>query len=93
MNTEEVETPHQDGPAWKIVGKFPTFELADSRRNELATDDDTQVKVHWQGTAYAPYFAVKQRPNPMLAAAETEKIRKEDKKKRKAKLNKKRRKK
>jgi len=94
MSTKEVvEEGCQEGPRWKIVGKFPTFELADLRRNKLAVDDDIQVKVHWQGTDSNRYFAVKQRLNPAIAAAKADRIHKEGKKKRKAKLDKNRKKK
>jgi len=69
MNTEE-ETTHQDGPAWKIVAKYATFEEADQKRLELAPEKDLQVKVHWQGIASKRYFAVKTRTNPEAAATE-----------------------
>jgi len=70
MNTNEVETPHQDGPAWKIVGRFPTFAEADLRRNKLLEEKDLQVKIHLQGLESSPYFAVKTRQDPAVVIAE-----------------------
>ncbi len=93
MSTDEVETKHQDGPAWKIVAKCATYEEADQKRLELATEKDLQVKVHWQGKVNSRYFAVKTRTDPSVAADEEAALRRAEKKRRKAKLNKKRRKK
>jgi len=93
MSTEEVDVGHQEGPPWKIVGRFPTFEKANDRRNELLVEEDLQVKVHWHGGANNRYFAVKTRTDPSLALAEALNAKREEKKKRKARLNKKRRKK
>ena len=64
MNTDNTETTHQDGPAWKIVAKYATYEEADQKRLELVPEEDLQVKVHWQGVATKRYFAVKTRTNP-----------------------------
>ena len=87
MSTEEiVEVGHKEGPAWKIVAKYATYEEADVKRLELVSEDDMQVKVHWQGRVDSRYFAVKTREDPDL-------LRREEKKRRKAKLSKKRRKK
>ena len=87
MSTEEiVEVGHKEGPAWKIVAKCATYEEADQKRLELVSEDDMQVKVHWQGRVDSRYFAVKTREDPDL-------LRREEKKRRKAKLSKKRRKK
>ena len=88
MSTEEVETApqHTDGPAWNIVGRFPTFEGADAKRNELVAEEDLQVKVHYQGPLNNKFFAVKTRVNPAA-------LKREEKKRRKARLSKKRRKK
>ena len=86
MSTEEVDMPHDDGPAWNIVGRFPTFEAADAKRNELTGEEDIQVKVHYQGPANRKFYAVKTRIDPAVA-------KREEKKRRKAKLSKKRRKK
>ena len=37
MSTEEVVTVgHQEGPPWKTVGRFPTFDEADQKRLELS---------------------------------------------------------
>jgi len=86
MSTEEVGVPHQDGPAWNIVGRFPTFEAADAKRTELTEEKDLQVKVHYQGPANRKFYAVKTRIDPSV-------VKREEKKRRKAKLSKKRRKK
>jgi len=93
MSTEEVETVHQDGPAWEIVAKCATYDEADQKRLELAMEEDLQVKVHWQGKVNHRYYAVKTRPDPRLALETALNIKRAEKKKRKAKLNKKRRKK
>tara|TARA_B100000029_G_scaffold311698_1_gene304210 strand:- start:61371 stop:61652 length:282 start_codon:yes stop_codon:yes gene_type:complete len=93
MSTEEVEKVHQDGPAWTIVGRFPTFDAADQKRLELAMEENLQVKVHWQGKVNNRYYAVKTRLDPAIALEEEAAARRAEKKRRKAKLNKKRRKK
>jgi hypothetical protein len=94
MSTEEiVEEGHVEGPRWEIVGKHTTYEEADQQRLELAMEEDLQVKVHWQGKVNARYFAVKTRQDPHIALEEALNQKRADKKKRKAKLNKKRRKK
>jgi hypothetical protein len=93
MSTEEiVKEGHVEGPPWNIVGKHSTFEEADQQRLELAMEEDLQVKVHWQGKANTRYFAVKTRQDPQVALEEALNQKRADKKKRKAKLNKKRRK-
>jgi len=94
MSTEEiVEAGHKEGPAWETVAKYATYEEADQVRLELAMQEDLQVKVHWQGNAVSRYFAVKTRQDPSIALEEALNARRAEKKKRKAKLNKKRRKK
>jgi hypothetical protein len=93
MSTEEVEIKHEEGPAWTIVAKCATFDEADQKRLELAMEEDLQVKVHWQGKVNNRYFAVKTRVDPAIALEEALNQKRADKKKRKAKLNKKRRKK
>ena len=94
MSTEEVvETVPHEGPQWEIVAKCATYNEADQLRLELAMEEDLQVKVHWQGAANNRYFAVKTREDPRIALEEALNQRRVDKKKRKAKLNKKRRKK
>ncbi len=94
MSTEEiVEVGHQEGPAWEIVAKCVTYDEADQKRLELAMEEDLQVKVHWQGAANSRYYAVKTRQDPRIALEAALNQRRVDKKKRKAKLNKKRRKK
>ena len=59
---------HQDGPPWKTVAKYATYEEADQKRLELAMEKDMQVKVHWQGKASSRYFAVKSRLDPAVVA-------------------------
>jgi hypothetical protein len=93
MSTKEVNGDHQEGPPWQIVGKFPTFEEADLKREEVSEDAEIQVKIHYQGKPRSRYFAVKTRPDPTIALEEALNIRRAEKKRRKAKLNKKRRKK
>ncbi len=94
MSTEEVvETGHQEGPKWEIVAKCATYDEADQRRLELEMEEDLQVKVHWQGKVNHRYYAVKTRQDPRVALEEALNIKRAEKKKRKAKLNKKRRKK
>ncbi|MAH51281.1 hypothetical protein CMI37_36025 [Candidatus Pacearchaeota archaeon] len=93
MRTKELEGTHQEGPPWKIVGKFSTFEAADAKRIELSEDLDFQVKIHYQGTENNRYFALKTRANPAIALEEALNVKRAEKKRRKARLNKKRRKK
>ena len=92
MSTEEVaEVGHQEGPPWKTVGRFPTFYEADQRRLELTMEENLQVKVRW--ARLRDDFVVKARLDPALAEIEALQAKREEKKRRKAKLNKKRRKK
>ena len=91
MSTEEVEGGHREGRPWKTVGRFPTFDEADQRRLELNMEEDLQVKVRW--ARLRDDFVVKARIDPALAAAEALNAKRAEKKRRKAKLNKKRRKK
>ena len=93
MNIEEVETGLVEGPSWTIVARCATYDEADQKRLELAMEEDLQVKVHWQGKANHRYYAVKTRQDPQLALEEARLAKREEKKRRKAKLNKKRRKK
>jgi hypothetical protein len=93
MSTEEIEVGHQEGPAWTIVAKCATYDEANQRRLELAMEKDLQVKVHWQGKINNRYYAVKTRQDPRLALEEALNQKRAEKKRRKAKLNKKRRKK
>ena len=86
MSTEEIVVGHEDGPAWKIVAKCATYDEANQKRLELALEENLQVKVHWQGKINHRYFAVKMRVDPDIA-------KRQEKKRRKAKLSKKRRKK
>jgi hypothetical protein len=64
MSTKEVDASHQDGPGWKIAGRFPTFEAAEAKRNEMLKEKDLQVKVHYQGPLDRKFFAVKTRLDP-----------------------------
>ena len=92
MSTEEiVEVGHQEGPAWEIVAKCATYDEADRKRLELGMEEDVQVKIHWQGKVNHRYYAVKTREDPSLALAEALDAKREEKKKRKARLQKKRR--
>jgi len=93
MSTEEVDGGHKEGAPWKIVGRFPTFEKADIRRHELLAEEDIQAKVHWMGDYERGFFAVKMRVDPQVARDWAAASRRAEKKRRKAKLNKKRRKK
>ena len=93
MSTEEIDVGHQEGPPWKIVGRFPTFEDANVKRDELTADPDMQAKIHYQGPVSKPYYAVKTRIDPAIALAEALNAKRAEKKRRKAKLQKKRRKK
>jgi len=94
MSTDEVEkNVIIEGPEWDIVGKFPTFAAADEHRNELTADAELQVKIHYQGPANRKFYAVKTRVDPRIALEEALNAHRAEKKKRKAKLNKKRRKK
>ena len=90
MSTEEVVVGHQDGPAWEIVAKCATYSEADQRRLELEMEENLQVKVHWQGKVNNRYYAVKTRVHPDVALEEALNARRAEKKRRKAKLNKKR---
>ena len=93
MTSENTEATHVEGPPWKVVGRFPTFEQADTKRIELLEDNELQVKVHWHGPFSSRYFAVKTRSDPAAALEEDRRHLREEKKRRKAKLSKKRRKK
>ena len=55
---------HEEGPPWKIVGRYNTFEEADKRRHEISEDKDTQVKVHFMGSLHRRFYAVKARLDP-----------------------------
>ena len=79
VTQEEVDEGHKEGPPWKTVGRFLTFDEADQRRLELAIEEDLQVKVHWRRyRALSPggpgegelFFVVKARINPELALEE-----------------------
>lgn len=90
----ENEREHKEGPPWKTVGRFPTFDEADQRRLELATEEDLQVKVGWRRRSEGElYFVVKARIDPAIALEEALSTKRAEKRRRKTKLNKKRRKK
>ena len=91
MSTEEVDGGHKEGPPWKTVGRYPTFDEADQRRLELVMEENLQVKVRW--ARLRDDFVVKARLDPAIAQEEEATARRAEKKRRKAKLNKKRRKK
>ena len=93
MIEKKAEATAAEGPPWKVVGKFPTFEEADNRRNELLTEESLQAKVHYQGHVNNRFYAVKVRIDPLISLEEEAIKRRQEKKRRKAKLNKKRRKK
>jgi len=93
MSTEEVDGGHKEGPPWKTIGRFPTFDEADQRRLELATEVDLQVKVGWRRHREGElFFVVKTRIDPAIALEEALNTKRAEKRRRKAKLNKKRRK-
>jgi hypothetical protein len=87
---EEVEV-HMEGPEWHTASRYKTFEEADTKRRELTADEDLEVKVKWMRKR--DDFVVKTRVSPSVAEAQEAQLRREEKKRRKAKLNKKRRKK
>ena len=87
----EETQEHAEGAAWSSVGRFKTFEEADGKRKELTVAEDLQVKVRWMRKN--DDFVVKTRVHPSVAETEERDLRREEKKRRKAKLNKKRRKK
>ena len=92
MSTEEVaQVGHQEGPPWKTVGRFPTFDEADQKRLELSMEENLQVKVRW--ARLRDDFVVKTRSDPNIVLEEALNVKRAEKKRRKAKLNKKRRKK
>ena len=55
---------HVEGPPWKLAARYNTFEEANVKRNELLTEEDLQVKVHWLRSATHKSFAVKTRIDP-----------------------------
>ena len=86
IQTSTSTNTHEEGPPWKIIARFETFEEADTERITLLKEENLQVKVHWLRSATHKVFAVKARLDPNVA-------KREEKKRRKAKLCKKRRKK
>ncbi len=80
-----------EGPTWSNAGRFKTFEEADEERRGLTANEGLQVKVKWMPKN--DDFVVKTRVDPSVGEAEELRLQREEKKRRKAKLNKKRRKK
>jgi len=91
MTENSEERVHVEGRPWKIAGRFSTFEEADQKRLELVMEEDLQAKVRW--ARLRDDFVVKTRINPEVALEEERQLKRAEKKRRKAKLNKKRRKK
>jgi len=79
----EIDVGHQEGPPWKIVGRFPTFEKANLKREKLLEGAELQVKIHYQGSPNNRYFAVKARLDPAIALAEVLAAKRDEKKRRK----------
>ena len=86
IQTSTLTNQDEEGPSWIIRARFETFEEADAERVTLLEEGNLQVKVHWLRSAEHKVFAVKTRLDPNVA-------KREEKKRRKAKLSKKRRKK
>ena len=86
----ENEQEHKAGPPWNITSRFATFEEADRTRQELLNEENLQVKIQWMRKR--DDFAVKTRVNPTMLLEIEAQSRREEKKRRKVKLNKKRRK-
>ena len=91
MTENSEERVNVEGPPWKIAGRFSTFEEADQKRLELVMEENLQAKVRW--ARLRDDFVVKTRINPEVALEEERQLKRAEKKRRKAKLNKKRRKK
>ena len=82
---------HVEGPSWSVVGRFTTFDEADQKRLQLLMEENLQVKVRW--SRLRDDFVVKTRIDPEVTLEEDRQSKRAEKKRRKAKLNKKRRKK
>jgi len=91
MIEKNEETKHTEGVPWKIRNRCATFEEADNKRTEILEEGGLQVKIKW--SRLRDDFMVKARLDPALAQEEELRLRRAEKKRRKAKLNKKRRKK
>ena len=91
MTENSEERVHIEGAPWKIAGRFSTFEEADQKRLELVMEENLQAKVRW--ARLRDDFVVKTRIDPEVALEEEIQLKRAAKKRRKAKLNKKRRKK
>ncbi len=69
MSTKEVDGNHEEGLPWKVVGKFKTFEEAAAHRALVKEEDRSlHVKIHQQARNTKPYYAVKSRIDPEIAA-------------------------
>ena len=91
MTENSEERVHIEGRPWKTAGRFSTFEEADQKRLELVMEENLQVKVRWG--RLRDDFVVKTRIDPDVVLEEELELKRAEKKRRKAKLNKKRRKK
>jgi len=84
MSTDEVETPHEEGLPWKVVGKFATYREASAHKEATQKEDKSlQVKVHRQARRTRPYYAVKARIDPEIQKMVNEMEKKSKKKGRK----------
>ena len=59
MSTKEVDGNHEEGLPWKVVGKFKTLK---------EEDRSLHVKIHQLARNTKPYYAVKSRMDPEIAA-------------------------
>ena len=63
LENEQEEQVHEEGLPWKVVAKYPTYELADQ--------PNLQVKVKYMSPSKKKdYFAVKTRVDPEVQLAE-----------------------
>tara|TARA_R110000824_G_scaffold159184_3_gene333411 strand:+ start:5087 stop:5341 length:255 start_codon:yes stop_codon:yes gene_type:complete len=75
VNDQKKVVPQ--GPPWKIIKKFVSFEAADQfRNNHVSENPNKQVKVR----RYSNCFVVKDRNDPALAPQKEKKGRKTKKK-------------
>ena len=71
MENEQEEQVHEEGLPWKVVAKYPTYELADQERHILSKEPNLQVKVKYMSPSKKKdYFAVKTRVDPEVQLAE-----------------------
>lgn len=82
-------TQHIEGKPWEVYQKFGSYSEADQARNKLLEESEAlQVKVRWYHRNDS--YVVKTRVDPL---GELMRVKREEKAKRKKRLNKKRRKK